>query len=299
MVGLLGCGCCACCAEPTSNWAANFATTPTVGAVWDEVTLVSGAGTRSYAPVKPTGNSSKISRLTIDADQASPLYQGFNNFPRGVKFDAFWQGKPDPLSINGVESMWYWRAPAAQAGQRHIMRLEIYTELIYNVGADELRTGIYSMWQKNFDGTYSGTTSTSYTTNLYGYLQVNGGTRTKQTEYGPLTFSYGTTRNGPCPLFRIKHETDRSGAFDNKCTQISEAKYAFTETFKADNSLDSFLAVGQQPRSTSVDDQKFDCFVGWNSEVHWTTIVGSGMGLPVGTFDFNSYFMEWKSASWL
>lgn len=296
MVGLLGCGCCACCAEPTSKWTADFATTPTVGAVWDEVTEIAGSGTRSYAPVRPTGNLTKVSKLTINADQNSPLYQGFNGNPKGVNFIATWAGKPESSLF--AESLFYWKAPAVQAGQRHIMRLEMYSELIYNVESDELRTGVYTMWQKNFDGSYSGTPVITYTVHMYGYLQVNGGARTKQQEYGPQTFSYGNTQNGPRPRLYVEHNTDRSGSFDNKCNQMYEQKFAFTEIWRADNSLDSRVSVGQQPRPTSVNNQKFDCLVGWNSEVHWTTIRGSGFGVPVGTFDFNGYYMEWKTANW-
>lgn len=296
MVGLLGCGCCGCCTEPTSKWTADFSVTPTVGSVWDEVTEIGGAGTRSYAPVGQTGNSSKISRLTIDADPNSPLYQGFNSSPKGVKFVATWAGKPG--SDWPIESLAFWKAPTAQSGQRHIMRLEVYTELIYNVGDDELRTGIYTKWQKNFDGTYSGITRETYDVEMYGYLQVNGGSRTIQGRYENNGIFYGSTLNGPRPTFYAEHLTDRLGSFDDDCQKIYEAKFGRTEILKGDNLLDDRLAVGQQPTPTSVDDQKFDCLVGWNSEVHWTTIRGSGLGVPVGTFNFNGYFMRWQTASW-
>lgn len=288
MVGILGCNCCKCCSDPTSYWEANFAVTPAVGSVWDEVLEVSGPATRSYAPPPSAKSIKKTSRLKINADDLSPLYQGFNSSPKGVEFTAAWSGVLDAFSF--AKSIGTWTAPTTDYAV-HKMKLIILSELIYNVGSDVLKTGVHASWQKIFIGPRK-----IYTLEMYGYTKVNSNPAVIQQQYGPTNVEYPNFPFGPRPIFKIKHLTDRLGAFDSKCKAIAEVKLAQTDFFKADNALDPMLGVGQQPRYTSVDDQKFDCFVGWNSEVRWETSLGSGKS--TGVFDFDGYYVSWLNARW-
>jgi hypothetical protein len=287
MVGLIGCGCCACCPEATPDWSESFASTPTQnGNPFDEVTLIDGTGCKSLAPTPSSTATTKTSRLKFDADSTSPVYLGFTGFPNGGFWFSQWTHQTGTTGLPVPSAMENWTTPAAAPGQTNSMSVAITHKLLFSVGSDIIKTGAYHLWQKDVTST-----TQSYTATMYGFEQVNNSSPTTQLSYGPFTLTGGT---GHRIGFTVRHFFP-GPLLAQDCTSVWERKQALSLNFNLGSDWLNLRTAGDIERNG----EKFACFLGWETEVTWTTSRGTGGGgFGVGLFDFKGSWIQWQPATW-
>jgi hypothetical protein len=188
--------------------------------------------------------------------------------------------------------MFNWQTPVPSFGQTNSMKVEIDHSLIFNVGATEVRSGAYHVWEKLVSNS-GGTITSTYSLTMYGYEQIGSGGRVIQLQVGPfVTINGAGYRIG----FAVRHFFNGS-SISPQCKYVAERKEGLDSTF-IPSGLDFWFDL-RSPGLIQHQNQKFDCFLGWDTAVTWTTTrSASGGGFGVGMFDFAGLYIDWVLASW-
>lgn len=290
MVGLVGCGCCACCSEPTSTWLESFGTTPVAdGNPFDVVRNISGAGCRSYPPTSLV--KSKTSQLHIDADGSTPLYLGQNGYPRGGKLIVGYG--EDATSLSQPKKMQFWSmvVPASKTLANE-MAVAIDSRAVIVFGGTEIQLGYTVTYRKQvLYNSSTGGPVYQYRIDLEAYKKIGSGSRvtegTRTTGWGLFAYFVGVN-------FQYRFG---GSLFSPNCKSVYESRgYYFPFGYL---SCFDLLNPGYCPlpdgSDLSYNNEVFDCHLGWKTDVTWTiTNRASGSG----SYSFGSHYVRWYSAGW-
>ena len=288
MVGLIGCGCCTCCPEATSDWTEAFTSTPVAdGNPFDVVRNITGPGCRSYPPT--TTVKSKVSQLHINADNTSPLYLGFNGYPRGAVMRAVFTAYDTDFANPPKIQSWTLPVPASKT-IRNEMSLGIKTRIVMVFGGTEIQLGISIAWYKDVGiNTSTGLPSYRYRRIIYGYKVIGSGAEVvninSDTGWEPFTYRIG---------LNTRH-VFIAGLSQNDCRSISEGRGFQSPGVACGDLLNPGYCVSSPTGTLSYNNEKIECNVGWKTDVTWQMV----QRVPgTGSFSFGSTFIEWFDAKW-
>ena len=288
MVGLIGCGCCTCCPEPTSDWTDGFTSTPVAdGNPFDVVRNITGPGCRSYPPT--TTVKSKVSQLHINADNTSPLYLGFNGYPRGAVMRNSWTDDKADFGVTPSTQSWTLPVPTSKT-LRNEMSVGIKTRVVLVFGGTEIQLGISAAWYKDVGiNTSTGLPSYRYRRIIYGYKVIGSGAEVVASNYDS---GWGTQA---LRILLITRHRFLAGLEQNDCRSISEGRGFQTLGITCGDLLDPGFCIASPTGTLSYNNEKIECNVGWKTDVTWQMVQRSP---GTGAFSFGPTYIRWFDAKW-
>lgn len=290
MVGSVGCGCCACCSEPTNTWVETFSSTPVAdGNPFDVVRNITGPGCRSYPPT--TTVKSKVSQLHIKADGSTPLYLGQNGWPRGGKLIAGWGEDATDLAQTPKMQLWSMVVPASKTLANE-MSVAIDSRAIIVFGGTEIELGYKVTYRKQVTrNAITGNPAYQYRIDLQAYKKTGSGQ--------PVTEGTRTTDWGAFAYFVGVNFQYRFGGsfFSPDCRSVFHSRgysfpFGYLQCFDLLNPGFCPLPFGAD---LTYNSEIFNCHLGWKTDVTWS-ITSRAAGS--GSYSFGSHYVRWYSARW-